>query len=105
MGEINNFGNTPGTFHQSLISHTQFGVFGFQHKVLFAVSGEQFVGFKRASKPWKAYSFRWHAKTEIKILRLIMFQAVRERYSKTALKKNTPSGVTEIIREAGHPNS
>jgi len=80
MGEINNFGNTPGTFHQSLISHTQFGVFGFQHKVLFAVSREQFLGFKRVSKPLEAYSFRWHAKTEIKrgmeILRLIMFQAV-----------------------------
>jgi hypothetical protein len=47
MGEINNFGNTPGTFHQSLISHTQFGVFGFQLKVLFAILEEQFLGFKR----------------------------------------------------------
>jgi hypothetical protein len=27
MAQINNFGNTPVTFHQSLISHKHFGAF------------------------------------------------------------------------------
>jgi hypothetical protein len=51
MAQINNFGNTPGTFHQSLIFCTHFGVSGFQREVPLCESGEQ--PFMISSRPGK----------------------------------------------------